>query len=96
MCLTKRIYNPEIASHLADITGTSCPECDEAGRSVLIHLTGFYYDDGQGVYPEYECLRHKTIAHDGDGDFHQFYTIVELENGEFWIDDKDGNEVVSL
>lgn len=92
MC-EKKIYDPDLAEVLAHITDSDCSECAEIGKDQHFKLTGYYVDDGRGVYPVLYCFNCKKESECGDGDFHEYYKIIRSE-GSFWIEDHEGNEVI--
>lgn len=80
-----RNYDPELAEELDYKLNYCDPDdaapCQKCGHT-MVHLyerTGYVLDDGQGVFVEKKCLRCGDISGDGDGDFHDYFKIV---NGE--------------
>lgn len=86
MSEVKRIYDPELAGQLdhelnnyfEDDSGEACNGCLHTSHSEYEN-TGFVNDDGKGMFVEKKCKRCGTITEDGDGDFHQFYDIIDGE-----------------
>lgn len=74
-----RIYNPNLAWTLEKLLNypneCTCENC----QYYKFSLTGYLIDDGIGMFVEKKCLKCGTVTEEGDGDFHEFFCIVDGE-----------------
>ena len=83
----KKVMDMELCEEYQHVIGVSCNNCD----SCKVKLLGTYERDEKGLYIDIICLSCGWMGEDGDGDFDDYFIIVEgqIHRKEEFLDDVD-------